>query len=37
MTEEEESIEYKKVMKKANTVYVCILIVLFVLAIITDN
>jgi hypothetical protein len=36
MTEEEE-VEYNKIMKKANIAYICILIVLLVLAIITDN
>lgn len=34
---EEESIEYKRIMKKANIAYICILITLLVLAIITDN
>ena len=34
---EEDSIEYKRIMKKANIVFICILIALLILVIITDN
>jgi hypothetical protein len=34
---EEELIEYKRIMKKGNIVFICILIALLVLGIITDN